>query len=51
MHCIYILVFTIKQGMEGGAVKDPGLESRDLGSSPGSAPSYLGDLGQVPLPV
>lgn len=42
MHCTYTLVFAINQGMEGGAVKDPRLESRDLGSSPGCAPQGTG---------
>lgn len=42
---------SIKQGMEGGAVKDPRLESEGLGSRPGSAPNNLGDLGQTTLSV
>lgn len=46
-------VFTIKimQGAQGGVVKRPRTGVRDLSSSPGSAPNYLGGPGQATLLV
>lgn len=46
-------VFTIKitQGAQGGVVKRPRTGVRDLSSSPGSAPNYVGGPGQATLLV